>query len=90
MAWLQRNALTFLAAIIALLVVAPLAWMVSVSFRAPGAAAQFPPPLWPDDPTLENYTTLFGTYGIGRYFLNSVLVSCLATVLALLFTVPAG
>ena len=53
-------------------------------------AAQFPPPLWPEDPTLENYTTLFGTYGIGRYFLNSLLVSCLATALALLFTVPAG
>ena len=56
----------------------------------PGAAAQFPPPLLPEHPTLENYRTLFGTYGIGRYLLNSVLVSTLATFLALLFTVPAG
>ena len=90
MSWLHRNGLTLLAAIVALLVLAPLAWMVSVSFMTPGAAAQFPPPLWPEHPTLENYRTLFGTYGIGRYLLNSLLVSCLATALALLFTVPAG
>ena len=90
MNWLQRNGLTLLAAIVALLVLAPLAWMVSVSFMTPGAAAQFPPPLWPEHPTLENYRTLFGTYGVGRYLLNSLLVSCLATALALLFTVPAG
>lgn len=90
MNWLQRNGLTMLAAFVAMLVLAPLAWMVSVSFMAPGAAAQFPPPLWPENPTLENYRTLFGAYGIGRYLLNSVLVSCLATALALLFTVPAG
>jgi len=87
---LQRHGLTLLAALVAMLVLAPLAWMVSVSFMSPGSAAQFPPPLWPDYPTLENYKTLFGTYGVGRYVLNSALVSTLATVLALLFTVPAG
>jgi multiple sugar transport system permease protein len=87
---LQRHGLTLLAALLALLVLAPLIWMVSVSFMTPGAAAQFPPPLWPDDPTLENYRTLFGTYGVGRYLFNSALVSSLATLLALLFTVPAG
>jgi len=86
----QRHGLTLLAALIALLVLAPLAWMVSVSFMTPGAAAQFPPPLWPDHPTLENYETLFETYGVGRYLFNSALVSTLATFLALLFTVPAG
>ena len=68
----------------------PLVWMVSVSFMAPGEAAAFPPPLFPSEPTLENYRTLFGTYGIGRYLANSVLVSTLATILALLFVVPAG
>ena len=39
---------------------------------------------------MENYRTLFGTYGVGRYLFNSALVSTLATFLALLFTVPAG
>jgi multiple sugar transport system permease protein len=87
---IRRYALTGFTALVALLILMPLMWMVSVSFMAPGEAAAFPPPLFPKGPTLENYRTLFGTYGIGRYLANSVLVSTLATILALLFVVPAG
>ncbi|RHW18590.1 carbohydrate ABC transporter permease [Sphingomonas gilva] len=64
--------------------------MLSVSFMAPGEAAAFPPPLIPTDPTLANYRELFVTYGIGRYFGNSLALATLATILALIFTVPAG
>ena len=87
---IRRFALTGFAALVALLVLMPLIWMVSVSFMAPGEAAAFPPPLFPANPTLENYRTLFSSYGIGRYIINSVVVSSLATLLALLFVVPAG
>ncbi len=87
---IRRYALTGFAALVTLLVLMPLIWMVSVSFMAPGEAATFPPPLFPANPTLENYRTLFSSYGIGRYLLNSVIVSSLATLLALLFVVPAG
>jgi multiple sugar transport system permease protein len=87
---LRRWSVTLLAALVTLLTVAPLLWMVSVSFMAPGEAAQFPPPLLPEAPSLENYRTLFGTFGIGRFLANSLLVSTLATILALLFTIPAG
>ena len=86
----RRWTVTLLAALVALLTVAPLLWMLSVSFMAPGEAAQFPPPLLPAEPTMENYRTLFGTFGIGRFLANSIFVSTLATILALLFTVPAG
>ncbi|OHD05802.1 carbohydrate ABC transporter permease [Sphingopyxis sp. RIFCSPHIGHO2_12_FULL_65_19] len=87
---LRRWSITLLAALVTLVTVAPLLWMLSVSFMAPGEAAQFPPPLLPKNPGLENYRTLFGTFGIGRFLANSLLVSTLATALALLFTVPAG
>jgi multiple sugar transport system permease protein len=87
---LRRWSVTLLAAFVALLTIAPLLWMLSVSFMARGEASQFPPPLLPADPGLDNYRMLFGTFGIGRFLLNSILVSTLATVLALLFTVPAG
>ena len=87
---IRRYALTGFTALVTLIVLMPLVWMVSVSFMAPGEAAVFPPPLFPSDPTLDNYRTLFGTYGIGRYLANSVLVSTLATILALMFVVPAG
>ena len=83
-------AFTAFAAAVALLVLMPLLWMVSVSLMEPGQAAQFPPPLLPEHPTLANYRTLFQDYGIGRYAFNSLLVSVLATALALLFVVPAG
>jgi len=87
---LRRWTVTLLAAIVALMTIAPLLWMVSVSFMARGEASQFPPPLLPDSPTLDNYRMLFGTFGLGRFLANSILVSTLATALALLFTVPAG
>ncbi len=89
--WLRGSwPVTMLAAAVALVTLSPLLWMVSVSFMAPGEAASFPPPLLPSSPTLENYRTLFVGHGISRYFGNSVLLASLATLLALLFVVPAG
>ncbi|HET6526556.1 carbohydrate ABC transporter permease [Sphingopyxis sp.] len=87
---LHRWSVTLLAALVALVTIAPLLWMISVSLMARGEAAHFPPPLWPASPTLENYHLLFGSFGVGRFLLNSILVSTLATGLALLFTIPAG
>ena len=77
-------------AFIALVVLFPLVWMVSVSFMAPGEAAVFPPPLWPKTWTLEHYCDLFLNQGMGRYLWNSFALATLATILALGFTVPAG
>ena len=82
--------LNLLVAVIALVVVFPLAWMLSVSFMSTGEAANFPPPLLPKQWTLEHYRDLFVTQGMGRYMLNSLGLATLATVLALAFTVPAG
>src|SRR5215217_1868330 len=76
--------------VIALAVLFPLAWMVSVSFMSTGEAASFPPPLLPKTWTLEHYRDLFVTQVMGRYLWNSFALATLATGLALLFTVPAG
>ena len=77
-------------AFIALLVLFPLAWMVSVSFMSTGEAAVFPPPLLPKTWTLDHYRDLFLTQGMGRYLWNSFALASMATALALAFTVPAG
>ncbi|CAN5149635.1 carbohydrate ABC transporter permease [soil metagenome] len=77
-------------AVLGLIVLFPLAWMVSVSFMATGEAATFPPPLLPKVWTLEHYRDLFVNQGMGRYMWNSLALATLATVLALGFTVPAG
>ena len=77
-------------ALVALLVLAPLLWMLSVSLMARGEAAAFPPPLVPSAPTFEHYRTLFVDHGVGRYLLNSAFLAAAATALALIFTLPAG
>ncbi len=77
-------------AFIALAVLFPLAWMVSVSFMSTGEAAVFPPPLLPKTWTLDHYRDLFLTQGMGRYLWNSFALASMATGLALAFTVPAG
>ena len=46
-------------AVIALIVLFPLVWMLSVSFMPTGEAATFPPPLVPSRFTLEHYRDLF-------------------------------
>jgi multiple sugar transport system permease protein len=77
-------------AVIAVLTLMPLAWMVSASLMAPGEASRFPPPLLPQTPTLSNYRELFATVGIGRQFVNSLVMAAGATALSLTFNVAAG
>jgi multiple sugar transport system permease protein len=68
----------------------PLLWMVSVSLMQPGEASRFPPPFLPAAPGLSAYRALFETTGIARYFLNSLFVASLGTLLSLLFNATAG
>jgi len=75
---------------LAVLSLAPLLWMLSVSLMHAGEASTFPPPLLPAAPTLDNYQQLFGRVGMGRYMANSVLIASATTLLSLLFNVTAG
>ena len=68
----------------------PLLWMLSVSFMAPGEANAFPPPLLPDAPSVASYEQLFAREGMARYFMNSLLLAALATMLSLTFNTMAG
>jgi multiple sugar transport system permease protein len=68
----------------------PLLWMLSVSLMEPGESSSLPLPLLPSAATLHNYRELFTQAGIGQYLINSLLLSCGATVLSLLFNVSAG
>jgi multiple sugar transport system permease protein len=88
--WSSKAIVNGVLALAGLAVVFPLAWMLAVSFMAPGEASHFPPPLLPVHATLVNYRTLFANAGIGRYFLNSLLLAFGATLLSLLFNVGAG
>lgn len=75
---------------LAMVSLAPLAWMLAVSFMPRGAASVLPPPLWPSTPTFDNYRELFAHAGMGRYFLNSAAIATLTTLGSLAFNVSAG
>ncbi len=84
-AWV--NAALLLLAFVSL---APLAWMVSVSFMPSGQASQFPPPLLPAQATIDNYRQLFARTSMAGNFLNSLGMSAGITVGSLLFNTLAG
>lgn len=77
-------------AAIALAVVAPLAWMAAAAFMPRGEAQTYPPPLWPSDPTLQNFRELFSRLHLARYFLNSTLVALSITGIGLVLNAMAG
>ena len=68
----------------------PFVWMVSASFMAPGEANTFPPPFLPAAATLASYRALFVRLSLGRFALNSLLVSVAATAFSLLLNSMAG
>ncbi len=68
----------------------PLVWMVSASFMPAGGASVFPPRFIPEHFTLENYVTLFSRLNVGRYFINSVIVSVGVTAVSLAVNSLAG
>ena len=74
----------------ALLALAPLAWMVSVSFMPMGEASGFPPPLLPSAVTLDNYRELFARTGMAGNFVNSLGMSLAITLGSLLLNTLAG
>ncbi len=77
-------------ALLALVSLAPLAWMVSVSFMPAGEASHFPPPLLPSEATLSAYRELFERTGMARNYGTSLLVSVSITALSLLVNTMAG
>ncbi len=70
---------------VALFALLPLYWIVLTSFKAPGTEFRLPIRYWPDAISLEPYRTILGPdFNVQRAILNSLIVSSLTTVGALL------
>ena len=52
----------------------PLIWMLSASFKVPGKILVYPPQLWPNPWTLENYRHVLGETRFIRFMVNSLIV----------------
>lgn len=84
--WLLTAGLTA----VAILVVFPLYWMV-VSALTPGGQSQSSDfYLWPDAPTLGNFTEVFATQPVWRWLGNSFLVATVGTALSVCVSLGAG
>jgi putative chitobiose transport system permease protein len=72
--------------LVALLVLVPLLWLLSTSLKGPAEDIfSSPPALWPHQPSLQAYATLFSQNPMGQYLLNSSVVSLFSVVANLLF-----
>ncbi|WP_230769994.1 carbohydrate ABC transporter permease [Sphingomonas sp. Leaf4] len=96
---LRTTLMTTLVAALTLLTVAPLLYMLIVSFMPRGESTMLPIPLWPSRWSLENYHELlvrrriddaWFDYRILPALRNSIGIAALSTLLGLLLTVPAG
>lgn len=71
---------------IALVMLLPLLWLVSTSFKSPTEEIfSFPPRFIPTQPTVQNFVRVWQTNPFGRYLFNSTLVAVLTVGLNLLF-----
>ncbi|EKQ69807.1 carbohydrate ABC transporter membrane protein 2, CUT1 family [Leptolyngbyaceae cyanobacterium JSC-12] len=83
--WRNLWMYTLLAAI-AIVMLIPLVWLVGTSLKSPTEDIfQFPPRLFPEQLTLQNFVTVWESHPFGRYLINSTIVAVLTVLLNLLF-----
>jgi multiple sugar transport system permease protein/raffinose/stachyose/melibiose transport system permease protein len=74
----RKAGLTLLQVLLAVVILLPFFWMLSVSLKPATEPFAIPARLWPENPTLDNYVSAFRPE-FRTYFINSVIVS-LSTV----------
>ena len=74
----------------ALLMVLPMLWMLATSFKPPTEIDIWPPQWLPRAPSWYNYVGIFKAAPFGRFFLNSVGTSLVATLSVALTSLVAG
>lgn len=75
--------------LLALVILIPFFWMVSVSLKPAAEPFAIPAKLWPDNPTLENYITAFRPE-FRIYFMNSIIVSLSTVVIVVTLALLAA
>jgi sn-glycerol 3-phosphate transport system permease protein len=68
----------------------PFYWMVITSFKPYLESIQFPPTLWPQNFTLEAYTTVFEGMNLLNYAKNSAIITGSIILIQMLVMVPAA
>lgn len=87
---IKRQLVYMLLAALGIIMLFPFFWMISCAFRRPNELLTSPPKLLPASPTAESFIYVLTQTEIPRYFLNSVIIAVLATVLCICVAIPAA
>ena len=80
---------------LSIFMILPVIFMINNAFKPLGELFKFPPTLFVQNPTLDNFKNLLNLSGatgipMSRYFLNSLIVAVLTVVLGILITIMAA
>jgi multiple sugar transport system permease protein len=87
---IDRVLLVLFLLVLAFLAVFPFYWLVIGSVMTPAELFASVPRLWPSQPDASTYRRIFDLVPLGRYFVNSVVVSGTTTVIGVLVASAAG
>lgn len=73
-----------------ILIILPLVWMLSASFKTTTEIYRFPPTLIPNNFTLANYERLTTEWPFWNWYVNSLVVAVIVTLAVLFFSSLAG
>ena len=76
--------------LLALFVLVPIYWMLNTSFKSQSESMLIPPTMFPKNVTNEAYKNIFVLFPMGDYFMNTIKLSLLSTLIGVfLSTVSA-
>ncbi|MBX3141903.1 MAG: carbohydrate ABC transporter permease [Trueperaceae bacterium] len=68
----------------------PFVWMVGTALKSPQEILAYPPTLWPHELRWENFVTVFKKVPFLRFYVNSIIVTCLITLWQVVTSALAG
>jgi len=68
----------------------PVIWVIASSFKPPGELFSWPPTLFGQNPTINNYVQALQRGDFVRFFSNTVFVSIVSTVLTIIVNIMSG
>lgn len=86
----QYALLSAIMSVVCILFLFPVVWVIISSFKGRSELFRWPPHIFPQQPTLENYILAFEKGDFVRYFSNTVFVAVVGTLLTLVISLMAG
>lgn len=76
--------------IIAIVYLFPIVWLLLSSLKPGNELFSYPLNIWPENPTLSNFEYAWSTMDFMKYFINTLLVAVITTVLTIIASASCG